>query len=257
MSSWAQPLAGRNALVTGASQGVGKGIALALAAAGANVAINFLSDEAQAQAVVTQVAALGVHATAIGADVRKKVEVDRMFEDVLLQFPTLDILVNNAGVQTWKPLLDLTEDEWDSVIDTNLKGTFLCTQRAAILMKERGGSIINLGSGSSKLAFPRLVAYTTSKGGIDMFTKAAALELGPYQIRVNCIAPGAIEIERTRLEAPDFGKTWGNITPLGRAGTPEDVGLVAVFLASEAARFVSGQTLWVDGGVFSRAIWPY
>src|SRR5207248_4680961 len=120
-----------------------------------------------------------------------------------------------------------------------------------------GGSIVNIGSGSNKLAFPHLVAYTASKGGIEMLTKVAAVDLGAYGIRVNCVAPGAIEIERTRHEDPDYASTWGRVTPLGRVGTPADVGDAVVFLASDESRFVSGQTLWVDGGLFSRATWPY
>src|SRR6202023_66822 len=129
-------------------------------------------------------------------------EVDRMFESVLEQFLRLDILVNNAGIQTWKALLDLEEAEWDRVIDTNLKGCFLCTQRAARHMKAMGGGrIVNIGSGCNKIPFPNLVSYTASKGGIEMFTKVAAVELGKYGIAVNCVAPGAIEIERTKQEA--------------------------------------------------------
>jgi 3-oxoacyl-[acyl-carrier protein] reductase len=144
------------------------------------------------------------------------------------------------------------------VINTNLKGTFLCTQLAAKHMKECGGGVIvNIGSGCNKLAFPRLVAYTASKGGVEMFTKVAAIELGQYGIRVNCVAPGAIEIERTRLEDPDYSATWGGITPLGRVGTPSDVGNVVVFLAGKEASFISGQTIWVDGAVFTQAPWPY
>jgi NAD(P)-dependent dehydrogenase (short-subunit alcohol dehydrogenase family) len=181
-----------------------------------------------------------------------------MFGAVTQEFPRLDILVNNAGVQTWKALLDLEEAEWDRVIDTNLKGTFLCTQRAARLMKDSGGgAIVNIGSGSNKTAFPHLVDYTASKGGIEMFTKVAAVELGSYGITVNCVAPGAIEIERTKLEAGDYASTWAKVTPLGRVGLPEDIARAVVFFASSQAAFVTGQTLWVDGGLFSKPHWPY
>ena len=135
-------------------------------------------------------------------NVASAADVDRMFAQLVQKFPRLDILVNNAGVQTWKPLLDLTEAEWDRTIDTNLKGCFLCTQRAARHMRERGGGrIVNIGSGCNKVAFPHLVDYTASKGGIRMLTKSAAVELGQHRITVNCVAPGAIEIERTKLEA--------------------------------------------------------
>jgi 3-oxoacyl-[acyl-carrier protein] reductase len=166
--------------------------------------------------------------------------------------------VNNAGVQTWKALLDLEEAEWDRVIDTNLKGTFLCSQRAARLMKEHGGGrIVNIGSGCNKVAFPHLVDYTASKGGIEMFTKVAAAELGQYNITVNCVAPGAVEIERTKHEAGDYAGTWAKLTPLGRVGVPADIGKTVAFLAGPGADFITGQTIWVDGGLFSKPAWPY
>ena len=194
----------------------------------------------------------------IEADIRAGDQVSAMFERVIGSFGRLDILVNNAGVQTWKPLLDVTEEEWDLVIDTNLKGCFLCTQQAARYMKDHGGgSIVNLGSGCNKLAFPGLVAYTASKGGIEMFTKEAAVELGPYGIRVNCIAPGSIESERTKAEASDYAGTWSKLTPLRRVGTAADIAPTVAFLASKAAAFVSGQTIWIDGALFSQAQWPY
>jgi NAD(P)-dependent dehydrogenase (short-subunit alcohol dehydrogenase family) len=124
-------------------------------------------------------------------------------------------------------------------------------------MKDHGGSIVNVGSGCNKLAFPRLVAYTASKGGIEMFTKESAVELGPYGIRVNCIAPGAIESERTRQEDPDYAGTWLKLTPLRRAGTFADIAPTVAFLCSKGASFISGQTIWIDGGLFTQAQWPY
>jgi NAD(P)-dependent dehydrogenase (short-subunit alcohol dehydrogenase family) len=160
-------------------------------------------------------------------------------------------------VQTWKPLLDLEEAEWDRTVAVNLKGCFLCTQRAARLMKERGGRIVNIGSGCNKLAFPNLVDYTASKGGVEMFTKVAAVELGKYKITVNCVAPGSIEIERTRHETGDYASTWAALTPLGRVGKPADVAATVAFLAGDGAEFVTGQTIWVDGGLFTRPAWPY
>jgi NAD(P)-dependent dehydrogenase (short-subunit alcohol dehydrogenase family) len=251
-------LAHKTALVTGASKGVGKGIALELARHGSDVAVNYHSDRDGAEATAQQIREMGRRALIVAADVADSGAVDRMFEAVFAEFSRLDILVNNAGVQTWKALLDLEESEWDHVLDTNLKGCFLCTQRAARHMKEHGsGRIINIGSGCNKVAFPHLVNYTASKGGIEMFTKVSAAELGQYGITVNCVAPGAIEIERTKLEANDFGGTWAKLTPLGRVGTPLDVARVVAFFASEDAGFVSGQTLWVDGGLFSKPAWPY
>jgi NAD(P)-dependent dehydrogenase (short-subunit alcohol dehydrogenase family) len=254
----ALPLESKTALVTGASKGVGKGIALELARAGCDVAVNYNSDWAGADATVAEIAAMGRRAFSVQADVADAAQVDRMFAEVLERFPHLDILVNNAGTQVWKPLLELEEAEWDRVIDTNLKGCFLCTQRAARQMRTTGGgSIVNIGSGCNKVPFPNLVSYTASKGGIDMFTKVAAMELGRYGITVNCVAPGAIEIERTKLEADDYAGTWAGRTPLGRVGQPLDVARAVVFFAGAGGDFVTGQTLWVDGGLFTHPNWPY
>jgi NAD(P)-dependent dehydrogenase (short-subunit alcohol dehydrogenase family) len=251
-------LEGKTALVTGAAKGVGRGIAIELAREGCDVAINDFTDSPGAEATAVQIRSTGRRAFSVLADVGVAAEVHRMFEAVLGQFPRLDILVNNAGIQTWKALLELEEREWDRVMATNLKGCFLCTQRAARHMKAAGGGrIVNIGSGSNKVAFPKLVDYTASRGGIEMFTKVAAVELGPDQITVNCVAPGAIETERTRTEAQDFAGTWAKLTPLGRIGTPLDVGRAVVFFASESSAFITGQTLWVDGGLFSKPAWPY
>ena len=213
----ALPLESKTALVTGASKGVGKGIALELARCGCDVAVNYHSDRDGAEATVAEIArAWAARAFAVQADVGKAADVDRMFAEVAARFPRLDILVNNAGTQVWKPLLELEEDEWDRVIDTNLKGCFLCTQRAARRMKEQGGGrIVNIGSGCNKTPFPNLVSYTASKGGIEMFTKVAAMELGRYGIAVNCVAPGAIEIERTKLEAADYARHMGGADAAG------------------------------------------
>jgi NAD(P)-dependent dehydrogenase (short-subunit alcohol dehydrogenase family) len=261
-------LQGQTALVTGASRGIGKEIALELVRNGYRVAINYYNESPSVvDATVAEIRALQgdelsntvlPEVLAIETDIRSSSQVTAMFERVIGEFGRLDLLVNNAGVQTWKSLLDVTEHEWDLVVDTNLKGCFLCTQHAARHMKDHsGGSIVNLGSGCNKLAFPSLVAYAASKGGIEMFTKEAAVELGPYGIRVNCIAPGSIESERTRKEDPDYAGTWSKLTPLGRVGTAADIAPAVIFLASKGASFISGQTIWIDGGLFTKAQWPY
>lgn len=251
-------LDGHAALVTGAGRGVGKGIAIELARAGCRVAVNYEAEPEFAEETVAQVRAQGVDALALRADVREAAAVGAMIDQVAKRFGRLDLLVNNAGVQTWQPFLEVGEADWDRTIDTNLKGTFLCTQAAARHMAAHGGgSIVNIGSGCNKLPFPNLAAYSASKAGIEMLTRAAAIELGPLGIRVNCVAPGAIEVERTRLESPDYAARWGGITPLGRVGTPADVGRAVVFLASDAASFCTGQTVWVDGGLFTQPRWAY
>ncbi|HUE00585.1 MAG TPA: 3-oxoacyl-ACP reductase family protein [Bryobacteraceae bacterium] len=251
-------LESKAALVTGASKGVGKGIALELARCGCDIAVNYASDAGGAEATAAEIRALGRQAVVVQADAGVAGDVDRMFAQVLRQFQRIDILVNNAGTQAWKALLDLEEAEWDHVIRTNLKGCFLCTQRAGRHMREQGGgSIVNIGSGCNKVPFPNLSSYTASKGGIEMFTKSAAIELAKYGIRVNCVAPGAIEIERTQREAPEYAKTWAGVTPLARVGQPLDVARAVAFLAGESADFITGQTLFVDGGLFSQPIWPY
>jgi NAD(P)-dependent dehydrogenase (short-subunit alcohol dehydrogenase family) len=232
-------LEGKVAVVTGASKGVGKGIALELARQGCTVFVNYNSDRDGASGTVAEIQKTGRQAHAVQANVGRSADVNRMFDQVLSNASRIDVLVNNAGVQTWKALLDVTEEEWDRVIDTNLKGAFLCTQRAARHMKDSGGgSIVNIGSGCNKVAFPHLVDYTD-------------------KIRVNCVAPGAIEIERTKHEAGDYAGTWASLTPLGRVGQPADVANAVAFLCADAANFISGQTVWVDGALFSRPAWPY
>jgi NAD(P)-dependent dehydrogenase (short-subunit alcohol dehydrogenase family) len=253
------PLESKSALVTGASKGIGKVIAIELARRGCNVAVNYFSDAPGAEATVREIHALGREAIAIQADVASAAETARLFDETFASFPRLDILINNAATQVWKPLIDLTEQEWDRVIATNLKGCFLCTQLAArhMIAHGAGGRIVNIGSGCSKSPFPNLVSYTASKGGIEMFTKVAAVELGAHKITVNCVAPGAVEIERTRQEAADFAGTWAALTPIARVGQPLDVAQAVAFFASDEASFITGQTLWVDGGLFTRPVWPY
>ena len=249
---------GKSAVITGGNDGLGREMVLALAREGWDVAFNYLAGEDKAQSLVGELQDLGRRVLAVCSDVGVKADVDTFYAAVAAWGGTPDVLVNNAGVQTWSSLLDLAEEDWDRVIRTNLKGSFLHTQAAARRMVEAGtgGAIINLGSGCNRLAFPRLVDYTASKGGIEQLTKVAALELGPHGIRVNCVAPGAIETERTRAEAPDYSGQWSPLTPLRRVGTPADVAAAVVWLAGPRSAFISGQTLLVDGGVFSQAVWP-
>ncbi len=253
------PLEQKTALVTGASKGVGRGIALELARRGCNVAVNYFSDAEGAEAVVQEIRALGREAAAFRANIGQAGEAARLFDEALARFPRLDILVNNAGTQVWKPLLEIDAADWDRVIATNLTGCFLCTQLAGRHMAGRagGGRIVNIGSGCNKSPFPNLAAYTASKGGIEMFTKVAAVELAPHGVTVNCVAPGAIEIERTRHEAADYAGTWAALTPLARVGQPLDVAQAVAFFAGDDASFITGQTIWVDGGLFTRPVWAY
>jgi len=249
----------RVGLVTGASKGVGRGVAIGLAQAGWDVVVNYHGDRAGAEETAESVRAAGQRAWTLQADVGYSDQVRAMFSEIARDIGDLHLLVNNAGVQTWSPLLELPEEDWDRVLRTNLKGTFLCTQLAARMMKERElrGVIINIGSGANKTPFPNLVDYNASKGGIEMLTRVAAVELGPYGIRVNCVAPGAIEIERTKHESTDYAGTWSPLTPARRIGIPADVARAVVYLASDAADFVTAQTLYVDGGLFSQGPWPY
>jgi NAD(P)-dependent dehydrogenase (short-subunit alcohol dehydrogenase family) len=246
-----------SALVTGANSGIGKTIVSRLVRSGYDVAINYKVESGSADRLAEELQKDGIRAVTVYADVGNSKDVNAMFEKILSSFGKLDALINNAGVQVWKPLLEVEEAEWDRVITTNLKGCYLCTQRAALIMKEhRYGAIVNIGSGCNKVPFPNLSGYTASKGGIEMFTKSAALELGPYGIRVNCVAPGAIETERTKDELADFAKSWSKLTPLRRIGTTDDVADAVEFLLSDRASFITGQTVGVDGGLFAQPRWP-
>ncbi|SSC73316.1 unnamed protein product [Ciceribacter sp. T2.26MG-112.2] len=250
---------GRHAIITGGSSGIGRHLVSAFVEAGYDVAFTHFGDHGAAEEAVTEIGTAG-RVRGFSSDVGDGEAVSLLMDEASAWFGDApDVLVNNAGIQTWSPLLDLSEESWDAVIRTNLKGCFLNTREAGKRMAKagKGGAIINIGSGCNKLAFPGLVDYTASKGGIEQFTNVSAVELGPHGIRVNCVAPGAIETERTRAEAPDYAETWGRVTPLRRVGTPADIAGPVLFLASAEAAFVTGQTLWVDGGVFSQAFWPY
>ena len=250
----------RVALVTGGGIGIGRAIVVALAGAGHSVAFCHLDSEAEAAETEDLALAAGGDCLAIRADIGDPDAATRVFAALEERFERpADVLVNNAGIQVWSSLLDLSDADWDRVIRVNLSGMFYMTARFArrLVAAGQGGTVVNIGSGCNKLAFPSLVSYTASKGGVEQFTKSAAAELGPHGITVNCVAPGAIETERTKAEAADYGARWSAITPLRRVGTPEDVAAAVLHFASPAARFVTGQTLWVDGGLFSQAPWVY
>ncbi len=240
------------ALVTAGTSAIGRHLVRALAETGYLVAYSHLPGEAAPPATA--------NSQPFPSDTADEAQVND-FHTAATQWAGCppSVMVCNAGIQTWSTLLDLNVADWDRVMATNLRGMFLNTQRAAKAMIAAGiaGNIITLGSGCNRHAFPRLVDYTTSKGGVEQFTKVAASELGPHGIRVNCIAPGAIETDRTKAEAPDYAATWTPLTPLRRIGTPQDLTGPLLFLISDAASFITGQTLFVDGGVFSQAPWPY
>lgn len=244
------------ALVTGAAGNLGSCIVDSLLEAGYDVVGADLAVTAEESKLVRHG---NVGLLPYPVDVANEASVDALFTASYAAFGRYpNILVNNAGIQTWKPLIDLELAEWERTLATNLTGCFLLTRRFARHLISEGlpGVIVNMGSGCNKLAFPNLVDYSASKGGIEMFTKSSALELGPHGIRVNCIAPGAIETERTKQEVADYAESWAALTPLGRVGQPEDVAASVLMLCSESSKFITGQTINVDGGVFSRAIWP-
>lgn len=248
------------AVITGGGSGIGKEISLALARQGWDVALTWFHGGGGPEQVAEEIRQMGRRALAARCDVGIKVEVDAFFDTVAAQFGMVpDLLVNNSGIQTWAPLLELEEASWDAVIRTNLKGCFLNTQKIArmLVAAKKPGAIINIGSGCNKVPFPNLVDYSTSKAGIDQFTRVSAIELGQYGIRVNCVAPGAIEIERTKVESPDYVARWSAATPLGRPGNVQDVANAVMFFAEPGSAFVTGQTLWVDGGAFTVPNWPY
>ena len=245
-------LAGKVALVTGAQQGIGKAIALAYGREGASVVINYLDNQAAAAEIASQIRTLGQQAVPVAGDVAQAADVRRMVE-AGESLGGIDILVNNAGIFPRVEFLDMTEAQWDEVLNVNLKGTFLCTQAVAQKLVERGraGAVINLASSAAFRSSPRGVHYVASKAGIVGVTRATALELAPYRVRVNAIAPGTTDTAQPRYGMSEEElQAAGRQVPLGRMGTPEDVADLAVFLASEEARHITGQTLHVNGGQY-------
>jgi NAD(P)-dependent dehydrogenase (short-subunit alcohol dehydrogenase family) len=248
-------LAGKRALVTGGSKGIGAGIALALAREGADVAVNYRSDQAGAEEVAAQIRALGRTASTHGADVGKVADCQRLVREAADALGGLDILVNNAGITLWQDFFETDEAHWDATLDTNLKSVFFCTQAAARIMRDQGngGRVVNISSGASRSAFTKATPYNASKGGLNMLTAGLAVELGPHGITVNAVGPGAILIERTSHELPDYAGTFAQATPLGRVGYPDDIANAVVYYCTDGASYVTGQVFWVDGGLFLRS----
>ncbi|MDM5295489.1 3-oxoacyl-[acyl-carrier-protein] reductase [Peribacillus simplex] len=243
-------LEGKKALVTGASRGIGREVALELARQGADVAINYSGSETKANEVVEEIKALGRKAFAIQCDVANSDSVTSMIKEVIEQFGRVDILVNNAGITRDNLLMRLKEEEWDSVINTNLKGVFLCTKAVTRqMMKQRSGRIINMASIVGVSGNAGQANYVAAKAGVIGLTKTTAKELASRGITVNAIAPGFISTDMTGELPEDVRKAMLDQIPLARFGDPKDIAAVASFLASEASKYMTGQTLHVDGGM--------
>jgi 3-oxoacyl-[acyl-carrier protein] reductase len=251
MSTNTKKLAGKVAVVTGASKGIGASIAKHLAAEGASVVVNYASSKNGADQVVSEINRNGGKAVAIQADVAKKADVDRLFAETKKNFGNLDILVNNAGVYEFQPLEQITEDHFHRLFNINVLGLVLATQEAVKQFGPDGGNVINISSVASTLAPPTASIYSATKGAVDTVTKSLAKELGPKKIRVNSINPGMVETEGVHTAGfigTDFHKNAVAQTPLGRIGQPEDIGTVATFLASADSGWITGQTVQVAGG---------
>jgi 3-oxoacyl-[acyl-carrier protein] reductase len=244
-------LIGKTAVVTGASKGIGAGIAKAFAAEGANVVVNYARAKDDAERVTAEITKAGGKAIAVQADVSKQADVDRLFEATKKAFGKVDILVNNAGVYEFAPIEQVTEDSYRRMFDLNVLGTVLSTQAALKLMNGSGGSIINLSSVASLTPPPTGSLYSATKGAVDVITRSLAQELGPRNIRVNSLAPGLVETEGTRAAGTSEGEFKAmalSRTPLGRVGAPHDIAKVAVFLASDDSGWMTGEVLPVGGG---------
>ncbi len=246
------------AIVTGAGQGIGKGIALGLAREGAHVVVNYPSAPfaEKAEAVAAEIRALSRQSITVQADVSKGAEVRALVDKTVATFGRLDIQVNNAGVDPHVPFLDMTEEQWDFIIDVNLKGNFLCAQAAArAMLQTGGGKIIIISSIHSLQTYQRITAYAAAKGGLNAMTRQLALELGPHHINVNCIAPGPIHVEKFYAISPDYDPhMYDHEIPVGTIGYPADIANAVIFFASDESGFVTGQVLLVDGGLSARLL---
>jgi NAD(P)-dependent dehydrogenase (short-subunit alcohol dehydrogenase family) len=247
---------GQTVIVTGSGSGLGAGIALRFAEAGAAVVVHYNTSAAGAQEVVAQIESLGGRAIAVQADVSRRPDVVRLFADTIGTFGRLDALINNAGTYPLSPLVEMSDDEWDLVVDSNLRSVFLCTQAAAkqMIAQGDGGAIVNIASIEAENPAPMHSHYNASKGGVVMHTRAAASELGPHGIRVNVVSPGLIWREGIENTWPEGVDRWQKAAPLTRLGQPDDVADACLFLASPAARWITGANLRVDGGVMTKQI---
>jgi len=242
----------KTAIVTGARRGIGRAIALALAKEGANVVVSDISQE-DCQKVVTEIEGLGRRGLALKCNVASRAEVEDMVRRTVAEFGKVDILVNNAGIISFKPFLELTDEDWDNTLNVNLKGQFLCARAVAKEMaKNKWGRIINIASissGGCGIAFPLVAHYTASKGGVMALTEALAVELTPQGINVNAICPGAIDTDMVKAvkEGGQLEQILLRI-PKGRLGQPEDIANLAVFLASDESDYITGAAIVIDGG---------
>ncbi|MCD8820390.1 3-oxoacyl-[acyl-carrier-protein] reductase [Staphylococcus gallinarum] len=241
----------KSALVTGASRGIGRSIALQLADEGYNVAVNYAGSKDKADAVVEEIKAKGVDSFAIQANVANGDEVKAMIKEVVSQFGSVDVLVNNAGITRDNLLMRMKEQEWDDVIDTNLKGVFNCIQKVTPqMLRQRSGAIINLSSVVGAVGNPGQTNYVATKAGVIGMTKSVARELASRSITVNAVAPGFIVSDMTDALSDELKEQMLNQIPLARFGEDKDIANTVAFLASEKAKYITGQTIHVNGGMF-------
>ena len=238
------------ALITGASRGIGRATALELTKAGAKIVINYAGNAAAAQEVLQAIQDMGGQAIAVQANIAVAAEVDELIRKTIEAFGSIDILVNNAGITRDTLLMRMKEADWDAVLDTNLKGVFLCTKAVAkLMMKQRSGKIINMTSVVGLTGNAGQANYAAAKAGVVGFTKSMAKELGSRGITVNAVAPGFIATDMTEVLPDSVKEQMTSTIPLGRPGTPSDVAKAVLFLCSDAAAYITGQTLNVDGGM--------